>query len=486
METFLLNPNNATQNPVSQQDIATSQFEDSEEFSPVMEEAVANVENAQKQQNSETQENTDHSEIALFETALLGGTSNVSDEDKTNNSTQFAINDSTTADLAGQFTVTNAVFSNTSSNTSTTTNFAGQFAETNPLQSQLIPQPEATEAQPVLPGDHPTTTASSKVESILMQQIQQILDQDRENGTIVIRGKELSQGSVPGQTDSLQNLSNSLLADTEKGDIQARQIGIPFTDVEGATLSTQKSVKLEGAHKDVSEQYFNAKLDQSKSNNSEKSWQNNAGQQGSEQQNKTEVQQTLTSPDATAADAKPIESSFGHQLGQISTATSQTTSIEGKFAPGAHTPVPGKELVDNLIQRFNVNPRLQTSKITMQLHPAELGALKIDILVKNNSISANIVAQSQQVMETLEKNMPRLRAVLEDQGFKIDAFEISMETDSGNQKELFQEQFSSQQQEFAFNNGSSTRKSDAFSVLLDSQENSEETDEETSGVNLTV
>ncbi len=485
METFLLNPNNATQNPVSQQNIATLQSEDSEEFSPVMEEAVASVENAQKQQNSEIQENTDHSEIVLSETALLGGASNVSDEDKTNNSTQFAINDSTTTDLAGQFTVTNGSIEiltkdTTCSNTTTTNS-----AVTNPLLSQLIPQPETTEAQPVLPGDHPATTASSKVESVLLQQIQQILDQDRENGTIVIRGKELSQGSVPGQTDSLQNLSNSLLADTEKGEIQARQIGIPFTDVEGAALSTQKSVKLEGAHKDVSEQYFNAKLDQSKSNNSEKSWQNNAGQQGSEQQNKTEVLQTLTSPDATAAEAKPIESSFGHQLGQISTTTSQSTGIEGKFAPGAHTPVPGKELVDNLIQRFNVNPRLQTSKITMQLHPAELGALKIDILVKTDSISANIVAQSQQVMETLEKNMPRLRAVLEDQGFKIDAFEISMESDSGNQKELFQEQFSSQQQEFAFN-GSSTKKSDAFSVLLDSQENSEETDEETSGVNLTV
>ena len=500
METLLLSPNTAAQKPGSQQGIATTQSEDSGEFSPVMDEAVANVENAEKQQDTGTQENTEHLGSALWENTSPG-----SEKENSNISTLFANSSSTVTDLAEQSAVTNTVISSgnieiktnnttgidvsipTSQTTTaaTTLGLTGQVEVTNPFQSQSIPQFNTTATQPVLIGEKITAPATSKVESVLLQQIQQILDQGKENGTIVIRGNELPKASTPGQTDSLQNLSNPLLADAEKGEIQAKQIGIPLTTVEDTPVSTQKSAKLESAHQGVSEQYFNAKLDQSKDSSNDNSAQNNNGQKGSEQQNKPEIQAAITSPSTTAGEAKPGESSFGPQLGQISPTTTSPVSIEGKFAPGVHTAVPEKEMVDNLIQRFNVNPRLQTSKLTMQLHPAELGALKIDIVVKHDSITANIVAQSQQVLETIEKHMPRLRATLEDQGFKIDAFEIAMDGDSGNQKELFQEQFSSQQQEFS-SKGSSSRKNDSFSVLLDSQEESEETDEEISGVNLTV
>jgi flagellar hook-length control protein FliK len=55
----------------------------------------------------------------------------------------------------------------------------------------------------------------------------------------------------------------------------------------------------------------------------------------------------------------------------------------------------------------------------MKLHPAELGDLKIDVQLKDGSINANILAQSQQVQEILEKNMPRLKALMEEQGLVV-------------------------------------------------------------------
>ena len=159
-------------------------------------------------------------------------------------------------------------------------------------------------------------------------------------------------------------------------------------------------------------------------------------------------------------------------------------SVEGKFAPGATQIVPEKELIDNLVQRFNVNPRLQTSKLTLQLHPAELGQLKIDILVKGDSISANIVAQSQQALETLEKHMNRLRGVLEDQGFNIDTFEITLQADSDNQQNLFQEHFDSQQQFATNSRKTSGQPEDSFDTLLDSEEL--DSLHEKSGLNVTA
>ncbi|HIP83096.1 MAG TPA: flagellar hook-length control protein FliK [Desulfocapsa sulfexigens] len=274
---------------------------------------------------------------------------------------------------------------------------------------------------------------------------------------------------------------------TENGAIQTKQAGIPFSIIDDSNKSTQKSAKLEGVHQDVSEQFLNAKLGQSKGNTKDNTENTNSGQNGFNQPNKGELQQAATTPGNTVTEVKVVESSFGQQPGQVSGSATQTTSsgVEGKFAPGAQTPVPEKELVANLIHRFSVNPRLQTSRITMQLNPAELGSLKIDILVKDDSIKANVIAQSQQVLETLEKSVPRLRSVLEEQGFRIDSFEISMDGDGGSQKELFQEQFNSKQHGFA-SRESSTEKTDSFDTLLNTQEETLSRDEEKTGVNLTI
>jgi flagellar hook-length control protein FliK len=471
METVRLNPNPTARNPASQQGTMGTQSDGSQDFSPLMDEAVENIENGQSPQDPKTQQNTDQPE----------------------NSSVDILQDDNDIGLSSQ-AILFAETASTKNNLNTVGNDKSSTDKTPVISSPLD---KASMANPtiVIPTDDGSTlkmavegtsnaVTPSKAESHLLQQIHQILDQGKENGPIVIRGNELPGGKLPGQTNNLQNLSNPILPDTnaENG---TRQTGISLPIVENSSRNSPQFSNLEGAKQDVSEQFFNAKLGQSKRNTNDSSEQRNSEQKGFNQTNKGELQQVATSQGNTVTETKLAESTFGQKFGQISSTTTQTTSIEGKFTPLTHIPVPQKEIVNNLIQRFNSNPRLQTSKISMQLHPVELGALKINILVKNDSISANIVAQSRQVMETLEKNMPRLRAVLEDQGFKIDAFEIIMDSDGGNQKELFQKQFSSQQQKFTFNE-SSSKKNESFDAVLDSQEESAGTDEETSGVNLRV
>jgi flagellar hook-length control protein FliK len=113
------------------------------------------------------------------------------------------------------------------------------------------------------------------------------------------------------------------------------------------------------------------------------------------------------------------------------------------FAPGVH--VPAEELIHHLVERFSINPRLQTSKISLNLHPAELGALKIDILVKGDSIKAHIAAGNQQILDTIEKNMPKLRTILEQQGFTVEDFKVTLESSNSSSNDFFQQQFSSRQ-----------------------------------------
>ncbi|MBL4902545.1 MAG: flagellar hook-length control protein FliK [Desulfocapsa sp.] len=534
METVLLSPDTtaSARKPASQQGIMGTQSDDNQDFSPLMDEAVENIENGQSPQDPETQQNTDHPE-----NSFLDSLQDDNDIDRSPQSMLFAETANTTINLntAGidrvpvansplekpsiaqkpvansplekasiaQKPVANSPLEKASianstivipTDDATTLQMEAEGTSTNQLK-ELAPQIQAkmavtsknTEAPALAPGITNSTVPTSKVESFLLQQIHQILDQGKENGTLIVRGNELASGKLPSQINDLHNLSNPILSDTnaENGTIQPSQTGISLPIIEDSSRNTPKSAKLAGVHQDVSEQFLNAKLGQSKRNTNDGSEQRNSEQKGFNQTHKEESQQAATSLGNTVTNTKVVESSFGQLFGQVSSTTPQTTSIEGKFAPGAHPLIPQKELVDNLIKRFNINPRLQTSKISMQLHPVELGALKIDILVKNDSLSANIVAQSRQVMETLEKNMPRLRAVLEDQGFTIDAFEITMENGGENQKELSQEQFSSQQQEFT-RNESSSKNNESFDAVLNSQEESGKTDEETSGVNLRV
>lgn len=492
METLLLNPNSAAQNPVSQQGGSAIDSDGSGDFAPVMDKAVTTRGNMNGQQDTGSGDGAEQSaaNLSADADALLEG------------------NEANASILSGEPVLNSAE-----------TLFAKQVSGSTKTQSNSL-QPQAltvsgtgeeksatlfTQESPFPvnpPGTENALTSTAKAETLLLQQIQQILDQGKNNGSINITGSNSSLTDTKNTINNLQNLSNPLLAESQNGEIQSkqvgtvisaaelqngeiqsRQVGIALTTTEETTIATQKSAKLEGAHQDVNEQFFNAKLGDSKTSNGGNFQQNNSEQKGTEQQNKSDLQTAAGQLSGSSiSDSKPGESGFSQQLNMSSSTTTQSTGVEGKLAPGATLLVPEKEMVDNLIQRFNVNPRLQTSKLTMQLHPAELGALKIDLLVKGDSIKANIVAQSQQVLETLEKQMPRLRTVLQDQGFTVDSFEISMEGDGGKQKELFQEHFSSQQQEFS-SNGSPSQKSESFDALLDSQN---ETDEDTSGVNLTV
>ncbi len=472
METALLSPSTATPNPASRQGASVTDSKGSSDFSPAMDEAVSSLE---KDTRNTSDSPMDDSSFSTEETSTSS-----TPEETAIASSEETLSDETAIASSESFLSALGIMNNKSQSI-----VAGQVLQsftTEALATWIAAQDSTS---PIIQaGIENNPAAATKAETLLLQQIQNILDQGKNNGSITVTGSNVADPQK--SAENLQNLSSALLAETENSDIQARQIGVIAVPVKETVHTTQSSTKLEGAHQDVNEQFYNAKLGESKTNNGNDFQQRNNEQKGSEQQTKPEVQNTVSQTTGnTTPEGKPLESTFGQQLSSSSTTTSTPTSIEGKFTPGSHHPVPEREMVNNLIQRFNVNPRLQTSKLTMQLHPAELGALKIDILVKGDSIKANIVAQSQQVLETLDKQMPRLRAVLQEQGFTVDSFKISLESDGGNQKGLFQEHFSSQQQEFT-SNRSPAASNESFDILLDSQKDLDEADEDSSGVNLTV
>ncbi len=336
-------------------------------------------------------------------------------------------------------------------------------------------------------GPEENINPSSKSETLLLQQIQQLLNEGKNKGPIVITNTTQQVTAAQAQIDELQKLSSPALLSTKNGVIQAQQT-VPALEIEEVKgIEPNKSVKLEGNRQDITGQYISAKMGDA--NSKENTSGGQSQQSGSEQHTAGEQNKNVTQPApgvvSFSLSSTNTEESIPGLHSNLTPTTPGQVSVEGKFAPGAQVTIPEHEIVNHLVQRFNVNPRLQTSKLTMQLHPAELGALKVDILVKEGSIKANIVAQSQQVLETLEKNMPRLRAALEDQGFSIDSFEITMDNDGGRQQELFHENFTSQEQEFSFTK-SSAKETESFGLVLDNIDESVSSSTDNTGINVTA
>jgi flagellar hook-length control protein FliK len=99
-----------------------------------------------------------------------------------------------------------------------------------------------------------------------------------------------------------------------------------------------------------------------------------------------------------------------------------------------------EEVIRQIAERFQISRRDLDTRVNIQLHPAELGELKIDLTVKDGTISANVVANSQYTQEIIERNMAKLRTVLENQGFVIDDIKVTAKSESTDNFNLFDQQ----------------------------------------------
>ena len=111
------------------------------------------------------------------------------------------------------------------------------------------------------------------------------------------------------------------------------------------------------------------------------------------------------------------------------------------------------EVISQIVNRFSIQTRLQSGRITLQLHPAELGELKIDVEMKGDSLKANIVAHTQQAQELIEKNILRLRTALQEHGMTIEDLLVTFQSDSVEDYSQQQNQFQDHLNSFQNQNG---------------------------------
>lgn len=331
----------------------------------------------------------------------------------------------------------------------------------------------AADFSPV-PSKEQSAGTANKTESLLTQQLQAILTGNSRD-TIAIHtpyqsapNEGLNALSSP-YLQSANSITASVTMSAAHMAMQEKVVDVPVT-----------TKSLESVHQNVEEQYLNAKIVAIADRNNAKNQQQETGQQ----ENSTNQQNTLTltsSLNNNEQTGQFIITTPGVQASALTPANS-TTSSPATYSPGV--PIAAEEIITHLVDRFSTNPRLQTSKISLNLNPAELGALKIDILVKGDSIKAHITANSQQIQDTIEKNMPKLRTILEQQGFSIEEFQVTLASTSSDSNNFFQQQFSSRQDSTP--QKTLTNNENSFDISLNSAEEILSNTSMDSGINLNI
>lgn len=127
----------------------------------------------------------------------------------------------------------------------------------------------------------------------------------------------------------------------------------------------------------------------------------------------------------------------------VHTAHQQTPSATSStFAPGQRPAVnvPDSHIVNQTVEHLSIHARGESSSVTVRLHPEELGELQLRMVMEGDQLKVHLHAQSQQVQDVLERNFPRLRDALQDQGMTVEDFQVSVDSGDAQQQQSFSQQ----------------------------------------------
>ena len=314
--------------------------------------------------------------------------------------------------------------------------------------------------------------------SMLLDQLEKLVGQNNDKVDMTVSRTLLEKQVFPGYLN--QSLGSHPTVVSPNNDEVAQ---LNSSSILPETIFRQNSESPQPAlRQDIQAQYLNTKPAPADKQMENQSNTDNAQQDNSAAKQQSSSSQLSPSTNSTS-DAALTNNGFSAQVQGALQPLTETSAT----APTQSSPTPfmvqEDDVIQQLLQRFTLNSRLQTSKMSLKLHPAELGELKIEVVIKQDSLKANIFAQTQQAHDIIDKHLPRLKAILQEQGLTVDELFVFLESDSienfdKQNSNLFQQQLTDFQQQHNSADTGITEQSFEETIQTAGQE--------TSSVNLTV
>lgn len=87
-----------------------------------------------------------------------------------------------------------------------------------------------------------------------------------------------------------------------------------------------------------------------------------------------------------------------------------------------------QDIMRQIMDFMKIQVKADTSNLEMQLHPESLGTLQIHLASKGGVVTANFIAQNEAVKAALETQMVQLKENFEQQGVKVEAIEVTVQS----------------------------------------------------------
>ena len=87
-----------------------------------------------------------------------------------------------------------------------------------------------------------------------------------------------------------------------------------------------------------------------------------------------------------------------------------------------------QDIMRQIMDYMKVSVKADSSDLEMQLHPQSLGTLHIQMASKNGVVTANFITENETVKAALESQMIQLKESFAEQGVKVEAIEVTVQT----------------------------------------------------------
>ncbi|MCI9427928.1 MAG: hypothetical protein HFI81_09300 [Eubacterium sp.] len=127
-------------------------------------------------------------------------------------------------------------------------------------------------------------------------------------------------------------------------------------------------------------------------------------------------------------DAKPNMAHINVSFAEQQMARMEEAVLPQDAVPNYSSQLDAFELIEQIAKNVRVTFTAETTSMEMQLNPANLGKIYLNITEKEGAVRAQIAAQNETVKEALETQAVELRQSLHQQGIKVDAIEVTVAT----------------------------------------------------------
>ena len=152
-----------------------------------------------------------------------------------------------------------------------------------------------------------------------------------------------------------------------------------------------------------------------------------AGLQGTDSGNVHEVVQKAETKAETGDKEQTSQQQTGNLLlqnlkadmAQAAAQTAQNTSVWD---------VDTQNIMRQIMDYMKLQVKPDVSDLEMQLHPANLGTLRIHVSAQGGVVTANFITENEAVKTALESQMIQLKESFAEQGVKVEAIEVTVQT----------------------------------------------------------